>query len=178
MALWAFSPLLTEGPPTHPGYMTEVTTAGLAGHPFLRGMPSGQLDALAAAASDVTFPAGHRIFEEGGFAGRFWLIQSGHVALDVHVPADGLITIDTIGIGELLGCSWLFPPYRWAFGAVCATPVRAFEFDGAAIRALCADDPAFGAELRERLLLVVARRLQSTRTRLIARSMSSAGDDA
>ena len=134
--------------------MTEVTAPALAGHPFLRGMAPGQLDALAAAAADVTFPAGHRIFEEGRFAGRFWLIQSGHVALD------------------LLGCSWLFPPYRWAFGAVCDTAVRAFEFDAAAIRARCAADPEFGAEFRERLLRVLARRLQGTRTRLIAGSMS------
>ena len=85
-----------------------------------------QLAALAAAASDATFPAGHRIFEEGGFAGKFWLIQSGHVALD----------------------------------------------DAAAIRARCADDPEFGAEFRERLLRVLARRLQGTRARLIAGSMS------
>ena len=96
--------------------MIEVTAPALAGHPFLRGMPPSQLDALAAAASDVTFPAGHRIFEEGGFAGKFWLIQSGHVALHVHVPGSGRVIIDSIGIGDLLGCSWLFPPYRWAFG--------------------------------------------------------------
>jgi CRP/FNR family transcriptional regulator, cyclic AMP receptor protein len=153
--------------------MTEVTTPVLASHPFLRGMPPGQLDALAAAGSDVTFPAGHRIFEEGGFASKFWLIQSGHAALDVLVPGSGRVTIDSIGIGDLLGCSWLFPPYRWAFGAVCVTPVHAFEFDAAAIRACCAADPAFGAEFRERLLRVLARRLQGTRTRLITRSMSS-----
>jgi len=151
--------------------MIEVTVSVLAGHPFLRGMPPGQLDALAAAASDVTFPAGHRIFEEGGFAGKFWLIQSGHVVLDVNVPGIGRDIVDTIGIGDLLGCSWLFPPYRWAFGAMCVTPVRAFEFDAAAIRARCADDPEFGAEFRERLLRVLARRLQATRTRLIAGSL-------
>ncbi|MFY9671928.1 MAG: cyclic nucleotide-binding domain-containing protein [Trebonia sp.] len=158
--------------------MTEVTAPALAGHPFLRGMPPGQLDALAAAASDVTFPAGHRVFdghrvfEEGGFAGKFWLIQSGHVALDVHVPGSGRVIIDSIGIGDLLGCSWLFPPYRWAFGAACITAVRAFEFDAAAIRERCAGDPEFGAEFRERLLRVLARRLQGTMTRLIAGSMS------
>jgi CRP/FNR family cyclic AMP-dependent transcriptional regulator len=157
--------------------MIEVTTPALAGHPFLRGMPPGQLDALAAAASDVTFPAGHRIFEEGGFAGKFWLIQSGHVAVDVHVPGGGQVIIDTVGIGELLGCSWLFLPYRWAFGGVCVTAVRVFEFDATAIRERCAADPDFGAELRERLLRVLARRLQSTRTRLVARSMSGAADD-
>jgi len=152
--------------------MIEVTTSALAAHPFLRGMPPGHLDALAAAASDVTFSAGHRIFEEGGFAGKFWLIQSGHVALDLDVPGEGRMIIDNIGRGELLGCSWLFPPYRWAFGAVCAGAVEAFEFDAAGVRARCAADPVFGYELTERLIRVVARRLQNTRSRLIAKSAS------
>ena len=152
--------------------MIEVTGPALAGHPFLRGMPPGQLDALAAAASDVTFPAGHRIFETAGIAGKFWLIQSGHVALDVHVPGNGRIIVDAIGIGDLLGCSWLFPPYRWTFGAVCVTAVRAFEFDAAAVRARCAADPLFGAELRVAAAAGARRRLQGTRTRLIARAGS------
>jgi len=152
--------------------MIEVSRPALAGHPFLRGIPSGYLDALAEVSADVTFPAGHRIIEEGGFAGKFWLIQSGHAVLDMRVPGEGPVVIDTVGMGELLGCSWLFPPYRWAFGAVCAGPLEAFEFDAAAVRARCAADPVFGYELHERLIRVLARRLQSTRTRLIARSLA------
>jgi len=150
--------------------MIEVTRSALAGHPFLRGMPPGYLDALAEAGADVMFPAGHRIFEDGGFASKFWLIQSGHVSLDMHVPGEGQVVIDTVGMGELLGCSWLYPPYRWAFGAVCAGPLEAFEFDAAVVRARCAADPAFGYELYERLIRVLARRLQHTRAQLIARS--------
>jgi len=152
--------------------MMEVSTSALATHPFLRGMAPGHLDALAEVGSDVVFPAGHRIFEEGGFASKFWLIQSGHVTLDVHVPGNGQVVIDTVGIGELLGCSWLYPPYRWAFGAVCAGPLEAFEFDAAAVRARCAADPVLGYELHERLIRVLARRLQRTRTRLIAGSLA------
>jgi CRP/FNR family transcriptional regulator, cyclic AMP receptor protein len=152
--------------------MIEVTTSALAAHPFLRGMPPGHLETLAEVGSDVMFPAGHRVFEEGGFASKFWLVQSGHVALDVHVPGEGRVIIDAVGMGELLGCSWLFPPYRWAFGAVCTAPVEAFEFDGPAIRERCAADPVFGYELQERLIRVLARRLQSTRSRLIARSVA------
>jgi CRP/FNR family cyclic AMP-dependent transcriptional regulator len=149
--------------------MIEVTMSSLAGHPFLRGMPPGALDALAAVASNVTFPAGDRVFEDGGFASKFWLIQSGYVTLDLSVPGQGRVIIDNVGRGELLGCSWLFPPYRWAFGAVCAGPLEAFEFDASAVRERCAADPVFGYELTGRLLRVLARRLQSTRTRLIAR---------
>lgn len=151
--------------------MIEVTRSALAAHPFLRGMAPGHLDALAEAGADVRFPAGHRIFEEGGFASRFWLIQSGCASLDTRVPGNGLVIIDTVGMGRLLGCSWLYPPYRWAFGAVCAGPLEAFEFDAAAVRAWCAADPVFGYELSERLIRVLARRLQSTRTRLITRSV-------
>ena len=150
--------------------MIEVTATALAAQPFLRGMPPGMLGGLAEAASDVKFPEGHRIFDDGGHAAAFWLIQCGHVSLDVQVPGEGAVIIDTIGIGELLGLSWLFPPYRWSFGAVCASPVEAFEFDAAAVRECCATDLAFGSEFSRRLIPVLATRLQSTRAKLIARS--------
>ena len=150
--------------------MIEVTTSALAAHPFLRGMPSSHLDALAAAASDVMFPAGHRIFTDGGYAGKFWLIRSGQVAVDLQVPGQGPVVIDTVGMGGLLGWSWLLPPYRWAFGGVCVTPVEVFEFDAAAVRDSCAADPVLGYDLTQRLIRALAGRLQSTRTRLIAAS--------
>ena len=150
--------------------MIEVTTAVLAAHPFLRGMPCDQLGLLTATACDVRFPARYRLFEDGGNATRFWLIQSGHVSLDLHVPGEGPVVIETIGMGELLGWSWLFPPYRWAFGAVAATPVEAFEFDAPAVREACAADPGLGYELNQRITRVLAKRLQATRVRLITAS--------
>jgi CRP-like cAMP-binding protein len=138
-------------------------------------MSRDHLAVLADAASDVTFPARRRLFEDGGSATRFWLVQSGYVALDLHVPGEGQVRIDTIGMGELLGWSWLFPPYRWAFGAVAASQVEAFEFDARAVRVRCAADPAFGYEVTRRLAEVVTQRLRSTRVRLITASSQSAG---
>ena len=154
--------------------MIEVNAAALAAHPFLHGMPADQLGLLAEAAHDVSFPARYRLFEDGGNATRFWLIQSGHVSLDLHVPGEGPVVIETIGMGELLGWSWLFPPYKWAFGAVAATAVEAFEFDAPAVRERCAAEPGLGYELNQRISRVLAKRLQSTRIRLIARSGYSA----
>jgi CRP-like cAMP-binding protein len=155
--------------------MIEVTAAALAAHPMLHGMSTDHLAVLAGSASDVAFPAGHRLFEEGGSADHFWLLQSGSVALDLHVPGRGRVQIDTVGLGELLGWSWRFPPYRWAFGAVAASPVEAFEFDAQAVRASCASEPEFGHEVTERLARVLAKRLQSTRVRLITASITPVG---
>lgn len=150
--------------------MAEVVAPALAAHPFLRGMHRDHLETLGTAASDTAFGPGQRIFEAGGYAGRFWLVQSGHIALDVPVPGEGAVVVETIGMGDLLGWSWLFPPFSWAFGAVSITPVQAFEFDAAAVRASCAADPAFGGELTRRVASVMARRLVAARTRLLTQS--------
>src|ERR1700761_6376836 len=150
--------------------MLEVTASGLAIQRFLHGMQARQLDTLATAAREVMFPAGHRIFADGDYADRFWLIQSGHVALDVLVPGQGLEVIGRVGIGGLVGWSWLLPPYQWAFGAVCVTEVKAFQFNAQEVRELCAADPALRDELTRRLFQVVAGRLQDTRSMLLAGS--------
>lgn len=150
--------------------MMEVTASALAGQRFLHGMPAGQLKTLAAAASEVMFPAGHRIFAGEGYVDRFWLIESGYVALDVQVPGEAPSVIATVGIGGLLGWSWLISPYQWAFGAVCVTEVKAVQFDAQAVRDRCTADPALAYELTRRLLPVLAGRLQATRAKLLATS--------
>ena len=150
--------------------MIEVTAAALAAHPFLHGMSPDQLGVLAQTASDVTFRPRHRIFADGGNATHFWLIQSGRVSLDLDIPGVGPVVLGTVGLGELLGWSWLIPPYTWAFGAVAATEVEAFEFDAPAVRECCVADPGLGYELTRRMTHVLAKRLQTTRLRLIARS--------
>ncbi len=145
----------------------EVTPGMLTGHGFLRGMPREQLAELAPAASLVTIPARSRLFEDGGYATHFWLIRSGSVALDLHLPGKGWVIVETIGLGQVVGWSWLFPPYTWAFGAVTLLPTEAFRFDAAAVRALCDADPALGYQLTRRFLTVLAHRLQATRMRLL-----------
>ena len=149
--------------------MLEISTRELVTQPFLRGMPPRQLDALAKTATEVRFPARHRIFADGDYADKFWLIRSGYVALDVLVPGEGRVVIGRVGLGELVGWSWLLPPYHWAFGAVSVTEVTAFQFDARAVRELCAADRELREELSSRLFRVVSGRLLDTRTRLITR---------
>ena len=148
--------------------MREITAPVLGAQRSLRGMADGQLAELAETAAEVLFPAGHRIFADGDHADKFWLIQSGHVALDVNAPGEGPVIIGNVGIGGLLGWSWLFPPHQWAFGAVCVTEVRAFEFSAPAVRERCAADPALRDELTRRILQLMAGRLRDTKVRLLS----------
>ncbi|WP_394437008.1 Crp/Fnr family transcriptional regulator [Streptomyces sp. SGAir0957] len=122
---------------------------------------------LMALAREVSFPAGVRLFEEGGHADRFWIIRTGSVLLDLHVPGRRAAVIESIGFGELVGWSWLFTPYVWQLGAETMSPVRAYEFDAEQVRDLCARDQEFGREIAVWVGTVLAHRLLAARIRLL-----------
>jgi CRP-like cAMP-binding protein len=139
----------------------------LATQPFLAGFTDHQLDRLALWAKRSLFHSGSRLFHEGGHADRFWLIREGRVQVDTHVPGSGDIIVETLGPGAVLGWSWLFPPYRWHFGAVATETTLGVELDGPGVRELCQRDPALGMELTNRFMRVMLDRLQATRMRLL-----------
>jgi CRP/FNR family cyclic AMP-dependent transcriptional regulator len=147
--------------------MTGVPADELAGHAFLRGMPAAQVAPLASASTLVTMPEGQRIFDEGSAASRFWLIRTGQVALDIHVPGRKRLFVETLGDGDLLGLSWLSPPLAWQFGAVAVADTTAYELDGAAVLAACDQHAQLGYQLLRRAMTAASRRLQATRVRLL-----------
>jgi CRP/FNR family cyclic AMP-dependent transcriptional regulator len=147
--------------------MTDVMAPALAGHQFFRGMPAHHLAYLAEVTSLATFPARHRFFDAGSVAQHFWLIRAGQVALDLRAPGASRVVVEMIGRGEMVGVSWFFPPFQWQFGAVAVQPTEAFEIDAAAVRQRCDTDPDFGYQFTRRMIVVVARRLQATRIRLL-----------
>ncbi|WP_438483801.1 cyclic nucleotide-binding domain-containing protein [Streptomyces sp. S186] len=139
----------------------------MASTPLLQRLPLNGRERLLAFAHEVTFAQDTRIFEEGGAADHFWIIRTGSVDLDVRLPGRRPAVVDVLGPGDLLGWSWLVPPYRWRMGASAFTLVRAHEFDATAVRALCQADPVLGLAVTGQVLDVVARRLLATRHRLV-----------
>ena len=113
-----------------PENLTEV----LKKHPFLETMDDKYVDTLLSCATNVVFNEGDHLFREGEEATKFYLIRSGKVALELHASERGMIRIQTIGQGEVLGWSWLISPYRWHFDAVAVESVRAFALDGKCLR--------------------------------------------
>jgi CRP/FNR family transcriptional regulator, cyclic AMP receptor protein len=149
--------------------MTATTTTYdlLAAHPFLSSLSAEHLRQLAPWATRSSFPAGARVFSEGGQADRFWLIRDGQVALDIYVPGRGDVVVETIGPGSVLGWSWLFPPYQWHLGATAVVQTFSVALDAAAVRRLCGTDPWLGLALHQRFVGVAVDRLQATRVRLL-----------
>jgi CRP/FNR family transcriptional regulator, cyclic AMP receptor protein len=136
-------------------------------HPFFAHLTGEQLAALSGDATPVTYGPGERIFTEGGVADRFWLIETGSVALDMRVPGRGDQVLETLIGGTVLGWSWLHAPHRWHFGAVAREPTTMVAFDAASVRRRCDADPAFGYAILRCFTPVITDRLQATRLRLL-----------
>ena len=139
----------------------------LADVPFLEGMSPDRLALLAGCASNVHFDAGEIVFREGDEANLFYVVRHGTVAVELHAPARNPLMVETIEAGDVLGWSWLFPPYRSHFDARALSAVRATAFDGACLRGKCDDDPALGYDLLKRFAQVFTERLHWTRLRLL-----------
>lgn len=144
-----------------------MNIAELAGVPPFSRLAAPHLSLVATTAREVAFPAGATIFSDGQPAVGCWVIGAGHVALGTQVPGRGLVVVQTLGSGEVLGWSWLIPPYHWHFTATASTEVSAVEFDTTRLRALADSDPALGYPLSLGFFEIVVARLQNTRSRLL-----------
>jgi len=145
----------------------ETMAELLGSHPFFAGLGAGPLDLIAGCASNIHVGKGDLIFSEGEPASRFYVIRSGRVAMEIHSPGRGPLIIDTMEAGEVLGWSWLVPPYRYFSDARAVTPVRATALDGACLRGKAEADPELGYQLLKRVTTVMYKRLQSARVRLL-----------
>jgi CRP/FNR family cyclic AMP-dependent transcriptional regulator len=139
----------------------------LVAHPFFSGLGEERLALIVGCASNVRFKEGEYLFREGDESESFYLIREGRLALELVSPQKGRVTIETIGAGEVVGWSWLLPPYRWRSDARAATPVRAIALDGVCLRGKCEEDPQFGYEIMKRFASVMEQRLIDARLQLM-----------
>lgn len=139
----------------------------LAQHPFLKELEQRHLKILVGCASNVRFNAGQILFHEGEEANQFYMIRQGRVAIEILAPELGPITVQTVGEGDVLGWSWLIPPYRWRFGARAVELTRAIALDGKCLRQKSEEDHDLGYELLKRFSGIIVERLEATRIQLL-----------
>lgn len=146
-------------------------------HSFLKGFSPHQYRTLTDCAMFTKFMTGELIFREGDPANRFYLIASGKVSLESHAGKRGVMKVQTVGAGEVLGWSWLFQPYFWHFDARATEPTEAIFFYGTPLRDKCESDHDLGYALMKRMAEVLVNRLQATRRRLLNLPVDTVGSE-
>lgn len=146
----------------------ETIAELLTDAPMFHGMEPGRLDLIAGCASNRIFREGEYLLREGERADAFFVIRRGDVAVESYVPQRGALTLESLHEGDVLGWSWLFPPYRLVFDARAMTEtVHTVAFDGRCLRGKCETDHELGYDLITRFARVMIERLKATRMQLM-----------
>jgi len=146
----------------------EPLATRVALHPLLAGMNHTQLTLLTDCAVARHFNANQMILRQGEFANGFYLVETGKVALESEAGFGKSIPIQILGAGDLLGWSWMFPPYVWQFTAHAIEPTNALFFYAAILREYCEKDHSLGYELLKRISAVMVRRLQAAHDQMLS----------
>ena len=136
-------------------------------HPFFAGVDPGFCELVCGCARNVRFEADRFLLQEGEPADEFYLLRHGRVGLQVTTPGRGPITYLTLGEGEVVGLSWLIPPYRWTYDAKALELVRAIGINANCLRAKCEADHDLGYEMMKRFVPVLVERLHATRLQVL-----------
>ncbi|MGF1474863.1 MAG: cyclic nucleotide-binding domain-containing protein [Geminicoccaceae bacterium] len=139
----------------------------IAEHEFFRDLDPSFSELVSGCAKNVRFDAGSYLFNEGDKAAAFYLIRHGRVGLEIKAPGRVPMRFLTAGEGEIVGISWLVPPYRWSYDAKALELVRAISLDADCLRKKCETDNHLGYELMKRFVPALAKRLHTTRLQLL-----------
>jgi len=139
----------------------------LQAHPFFAELGAGTVKLIAACGRNEVYPPDTVLAAEGSEANEFFIIRRGRVAIQLHAAPSGTALLQTLDAGDVLGWSWLFPPYRWTVEARAVQEVHAIKLDGRCLRGKCEENPALGYELMKRFSRIMTRRLEATRLQIL-----------
>jgi len=148
--------------------VTERGIAELFGESALfEGISPEHLELLAGCGRLTSLSEGQELFREGDPADVFYFVRHGRIALELSAPGRGEMTISTHGQGEVVGWSWLFPPFLWHFDGRVTERGSAIVMDGACLRGKAEADHDLGYELMRRFAAQIVERLQATRIQML-----------
>ena len=145
----------------------KTLTDELSEHPFFSGLTDADLELIAGCGENVVFKAGEFIARENDSADYFFLLRHGRVAIETSIKERGSLCLQTLKDGDIIGWSWLFPPYRWSFDVRALAQTRCVRLDGRCLRDKCAADNRLGYQLMQRFAEIMTDRLQHTRLQLL-----------
>jgi len=134
---------------------------------FFFGLKPEYINFLAGCASKRQIRKDEVLFPHGQTADRFFMVLSGRITLEVAAIEGPPLELQSVGADEMLGWSWLIPPYKWTFQARTVEPTEVLEFDGKAVFERCEKEPELGYELLKRFSALMSERLAFARRKMM-----------
>ena len=157
--------------PNKAGVKTTMQQQGLekiiSEHRFFKDLDPSFPELVSGCAENVRFESGSYLFNEGDDASAFYLIRHGRVGLEIKGPGRAPMRFLTVGKGEIVGMSWIVPPYLWRYDAKAMELVRAISLDAKCLLSKCEADNHLGYELMKRVVPTLAERLHGVRLQLL-----------
>ena len=139
----------------------------LSAHSFFSGLDESFMKFLSSSVKELQIKEGQVLFQQSKPADKFYLVRDGQISVQVPALMGPTLELQILGKDQILGWSWLIPPYRWNFHARALGDSVLLEFDGSAILARCEEDPKFGYELFKRFAALMSARLDAARQKMM-----------
>lgn len=126
------------------------------------GLDEADLALIGEASRPRKMDPGAEIFSLGDSAQRFYVIESGTVALTLPFRLGDVtreLTIEELGGGRVCAWSALVPPHKYTRSAHAVTETRLVEIDSTALEQTFEQHPRVHAAIAGRLSEVIASRL-------------------
>ncbi len=136
-------------------------------HETFKHMPERLIQKLSDTGQVLTFQKGSQLFRQEEPADYFYIVISGRISVEIPSIYGPPLTVQTLKDGNVLGWSWLIPPYRWTFEATSETETEVLRFSGAILRKECEADPELGYQLLKCFASLMSERLHEARIKMI-----------
>ena len=139
----------------------------LSTHAFFSGLDDEFIQYVTNSATELQLKKGDILFRQGEFADKFFILRKGGISVQVPALVGPPLEIQHLSEDQILGWSWLIPPFRWHFLARVEEDSDLLEFDGIALLAHCEEDPKFGYELFKHFAGLMSERLEVARQKMM-----------
>ncbi len=148
--------------------MTQDEIANyLRSHTTFSNLDPAHIEILVQHSQERSFVVGDMLFRQMDLAEHFYILLDGSIKVQVPAIMGPALVVQTLEASDILGWSWLIPPYKWTFEARAELDSRVLVFDGRALLQHCETDNNFGYTLMKIFAGLMSERLHSARLKMM-----------
>lgn len=130
----------------------SVDSSYLRNYSCFDGLNDAQLNKVAQLCEAECFSPGHTLFEDGKPGTHIYLLEKGEVEILLAIGEEGLARVDRVGVGRVIGCSALVPPYAYNSTARSLGETETLMLEAAQFREPMKEDYALGMSIQQHII--------------------------